>query len=57
MPYPHVMQLERFDCRRRRTVGVADVQSHGAVVPAAARRGLARLRRLRRTSRRASSVI
>jgi hypothetical protein len=57
MSYPHLIQFETLDRRRRRAVGSADVPSRAAVVRAHARRGVARLRRLGRAPQCASGEI
>jgi hypothetical protein len=49
MPYPHVIQFETLDRRRRRTLGGADVPRR-AVAPTGVRRAIARPWRLRRAS-------
>lgn len=47
MPYPHVIQFETVDRRRRRLLATAEV-TRGAVRPGR-RRGLSHVWRLRRT--------
>ena len=57
MPYPHVIQFETLDRRRRRALCTADLPNHAAVARTHARRVLMRVARLRRTPRAASATI
>jgi hypothetical protein len=57
MPYPHLIQFETLDSRRRRALGLPDVPSRAAVARAEVRRGVALLGRLRRTPLSAAGAI
>ena len=57
MPYPHVIQFETLDGRRRRALGTPDVPTRAGARPSRLRRGRPRLWRMRPNSRCASGAV
>jgi len=57
MPYPHVIQFETLDGRRRRALGTPDVPTRAGARPSRLRRGRPRLWRLRPNPRCASGAV